>query len=173
MKLTGDDTAPPLATVICSVPAFAMSPKNIVAVSCDEETNVVDRPLPLTRTCAPATKFAPFTVSVKDPVPAIASDGLSDKMTGVVTANAFAATKRTASNSVERKVVTPHPQGITVKPFYDLVHEALDQKVPRMSSLGEGPTRIQFQPCPILNREEERFLLEVHGPCKRCQPFAA
>src|ERR1051326_1578482 len=113
MKSNGDDTAPPLATVICSVPAFATSPKNIVAVSLDEETNEVARPLPLTRTCAPATKFAPSTVSVNELVPAIASEGLSDRMTGVVTANAFAATRRNASSKVERKVVTPHPQGIT------------------------------------------------------------
>src|ERR1051326_1292686 len=119
MKSNGDDTAPPLATVICSVPAFATSPKNIVAVSLDEETNEVARPLPLTRTCAPATKFAPLTVSVNELVPAIASDGLSDRMTGVVTANAFAATRRNASSKVERKVVTPHPQGITDTSFYD------------------------------------------------------
>ena len=92
-----------------------MSEKNIVAVSFEEETNDVDRPLPLTRTCAPATKFAPLTVIVNELVPAIALDGLSDRMTGVVTANAFAATERTAriaNSSVERKVVTPHPQGI-------------------------------------------------------------
>jgi hypothetical protein len=89
-----------------------MSPKNMVAVSCDDETKLVDRPLPLTRTCAPATKFAPFTVIVNELVPAIALDGLSDRITGVVAANPFAATRAvTANSSTARTVVTPHPQG--------------------------------------------------------------
>src|ERR1041385_5272510 len=98
---------------MCSVPALETSEKKRVAVSGEEEMNEVPRPLPLTRTCAPATKFAPLTVSVNEIVPAIALDGLSDRMTGVVTANEFAATRRIANSSAERKVFTPHPQGIS------------------------------------------------------------
>lgn len=72
-----------LATVMESVPADAMSPAGILAVSCVALTKVVVRLEPLTLTVAPLTKFVPFTVKVKAAPPTIALPGERLVMVGL------------------------------------------------------------------------------------------
>src|SRR5678816_2644732 len=79
------DVPPPgagLATVIGTLPALAMSPALIVAVSCVELTNVVVRAAPFQRTTDPDTKLVPLTVSVNADPPAAALLGESDVSVG-------------------------------------------------------------------------------------------
>jgi len=59
-----------------------MSLAGIVTVSCVLLTNVAGRSVTLKFTVAPATKFTPFTVSVKAGPPATTLDGLKDKIVG-------------------------------------------------------------------------------------------
>jgi hypothetical protein len=72
------EVAPPgvgLKTVIVRVPVDATSLAGIVADSCVELMNVVVRSEPFTRTTEFATKFVPFTVSAKPPLPTKTVDG--------------------------------------------------------------------------------------------------
>jgi hypothetical protein len=73
------DVPPPgleFTTVIEAVPAVAISDAGTVAVSCVEETNVVEREVPAQRTVEVETKFVPVTVKVNCGPPAVAQVGL-------------------------------------------------------------------------------------------------
>src|SRR5437016_733098 len=71
------DVPPPdgFITVTVAEPAVATSAAPMVAVSCVPLTKVVARAAPFHCTVEPATKFVPFAVSVKAPLPAAALDG--------------------------------------------------------------------------------------------------
>jgi hypothetical protein len=69
-------------TVTLKVPAVAMSPARIAAVTCVEFTNVVVLATPLKFTVAPVTNPVPLTVSVNPAPPAIALVGAIVVMTG-------------------------------------------------------------------------------------------
>lgn len=69
-------------TVTLKVPAVAMSPARIAAVTCVEFTNVVVLATPLKFTVAPVTNPVPFTVSVNPTPPAVALVGAIVVMTG-------------------------------------------------------------------------------------------
>src|SRR5437773_1824537 len=69
-------------TVTDAVPAVATSLAGIAARNCVPLTNVVVRALLFHRTTDPLTKFVPFTVSVKAPVPAVALLGTSEPSVG-------------------------------------------------------------------------------------------
>lgn len=69
-------------TVICAVPAAAISPAAIAAESWPELTNVVVRLEPFQRTKEAVTKFEPFTVSEKLGPPAVAVAGARDAAEG-------------------------------------------------------------------------------------------
>src|SRR5207247_2555821 len=69
-------------TVTDAVPAVATSLAGIAARNCVPLTNVVVRALLFHRTTDPLTKFVPFTVSVKAPVPAVALLGTSEASVG-------------------------------------------------------------------------------------------
>src|SRR5438046_9987740 len=69
-------------TVTDAVPAVATSPAGIAACNWVPLTNVVVRALLFHRTTDPLTKFVPFTVSVKAPVPAVALLGTSEPSVG-------------------------------------------------------------------------------------------
>jgi hypothetical protein len=71
-------------TVIDALPVVATSPLAIDAVSCVVLTNVVARAVPFQRTTDEVTKLLPLTVSVKGALPAMADEGDSELMTGVV-----------------------------------------------------------------------------------------
>src|SRR5205823_3091011 len=78
VKLSALEVPPPgpgLKTVTESVPAAAMSPEAMVAVSLDELTKVVVRGEPFHWTAAPLTKLEPSTVRVKSGPPAAAEAG--------------------------------------------------------------------------------------------------
>jgi hypothetical protein len=65
-----------LKTVTAALPALAMSPAGIDAVTWPELTKVVARSAPFQRTRDEEMKLLPFTVSVKDAPPAVAEVGL-------------------------------------------------------------------------------------------------
>jgi hypothetical protein len=69
-------------TFTLKVPATAMSPAKIVAVTCVEFTNAVALAFPLKFTAAPVTKPLPFTVSVNPAPPAVAVVGEIEVTTG-------------------------------------------------------------------------------------------
>jgi hypothetical protein len=73
VKEAGAELTPELDTVIDAVPAEAISEKGIVAVSCVELTNAVERGEPFQSTTEPFTKFVPFTVRVN---PEVLHDGV-------------------------------------------------------------------------------------------------
>jgi hypothetical protein len=86
------DMPPPgigFATDTLKVPAVAISPVVIAAVTCVVLTNVVVLAFPLKLTTAPETKFVPFTVNVNAAPPTTALLGERDVMagTGLFTAN--------------------------------------------------------------------------------------
>ena len=97
VKVLALDTPPPgLATVTCAVPANAISPAGIAAVSWLEFTYVVARDVPFQRTTEPVTKLLPLTVSVKrgPPLAAVfgeieASDGTGAETLLIVKVLAF------------------------------------------------------------------------------------
>jgi hypothetical protein len=79
------DVPPPGAgfvTVTLNVPAVAISAAVMDAVTCVAFTNVVVTAVPLKFTTEVATKFVPFTVSVKVAPPAVALVGESDVIAG-------------------------------------------------------------------------------------------
>src|SRR5439155_3631429 len=88
-----DPEVPPpgagVATVICAVPAAAMSAAEMAAVSCVALRNVVVRAAPFQRTVELLTKPLPFTRSVSGPVPAVTPVGVSPVSpgTGLFTVN--------------------------------------------------------------------------------------
>src|ERR1700723_3481173 len=69
-------------TVICAVPAAAMSAAVIAAVSCVSLTSVVERALPFQFTVEVDMKLAPFTVNVKAAPPAFALVGAIEEREG-------------------------------------------------------------------------------------------
>jgi hypothetical protein len=69
VKVTGPDVAVGLDTVTTAAPGKAASAAIIAAVSCVALTNVVARGVPFQLTTDPATKFVPFTTSVKPDEP--------------------------------------------------------------------------------------------------------
>ena len=69
VKVTGPDAAVGLDTVTLARPRKAVSVAKIAAVSCVALTNVVVRGVPFQLTTDPATKFVPFTTSVKPDEP--------------------------------------------------------------------------------------------------------
>ena len=80
------EIAAPFATVMLADPADVMSAAKIEAVTCVDETNVVDLLLPFQRTTlVPFTKPLPLTVSVKPPDPATFDGGVSELITGTTT----------------------------------------------------------------------------------------
>jgi hypothetical protein len=92
-KLSADEVPPPgagLTTVTDRFPAEATSEAETAAVSCVPLTNVVTRLEPFTCTTELFTKFEPFTVSVKAPLPAtiVAGDKLASDATALLTAKA-------------------------------------------------------------------------------------
>ena len=79
VNTAADDVPPPgtgVLTVTFAVPAVAISPAGIAAVSCVALTKVVVRALPFHRTVEPFTKLLPFTVSVNAAPPTVAAFGL-------------------------------------------------------------------------------------------------
>jgi hypothetical protein len=86
-KVTGLDVPPQgVATVIEAVPTVAIRAAGTVALSCVEETTVVDSGEPFQfSVVSTATKFVPLTVSVNCGPPAVAQDGLSELMVGGAT----------------------------------------------------------------------------------------
>jgi hypothetical protein len=85
VKLAAVEVPPPGAgfvTVTGTIPAVAMSPAGMDAVSCVALTNVVVAATPLKLTAAPLTKPEPVTVRVKPVLPAVALLGESVVMTG-------------------------------------------------------------------------------------------
>jgi hypothetical protein len=69
VNLTLPDVAPGLDTVTAASPGKAVSAAVIAEVSCVALTNVVVRGVPFQFTTDPATKFVPFTTSVKPDEP--------------------------------------------------------------------------------------------------------
>jgi hypothetical protein len=87
-RVSAADAPPPGAgftTETERVPAEAMSPTGMAAVSCVPLTKVVLRLEPFTCTADPFTKFEPFTVSVRAPLPAtvVVGDKLEIDGTGL------------------------------------------------------------------------------------------
>jgi uncharacterized membrane protein YedE/YeeE len=85
VKVTPAEVPPPGAgfvTVTDGVPAAAISPAVIAAVSCVELTNVVVRAAPLKLTTDAASKFVPLTVNVNAAPPAVALVGESVVIVG-------------------------------------------------------------------------------------------
>jgi len=85
VKVCAFEVPPPGAgftTVTEFVPAFAMSVLVIVAVSCAAETKTVDLATPFQSTVDEATKFVPFTVSVKSELPAVVEVGVIEVVVG-------------------------------------------------------------------------------------------
>ena len=85
MKVNEFDVPPPgagLMTVTLAVPAVAMSPAGMAAVSSEVLTKVVLRLEPFHRTVDSFTKFEPWTERVKEELPAVAEDGLSRAIVG-------------------------------------------------------------------------------------------
>ena len=71
-----------MKTVTGTLPAAAMSPAGIAAVSWPAPTNVVVRSEPFQRTTEPSTKPDPLTVRVKSGSPAITEVGESVVIAG-------------------------------------------------------------------------------------------
>src|SRR5262249_16619065 len=83
---SADEVPPPgagVCTVICAVPAEAMSAGDIAACSCVALTIVVGRAAPFHCTADDAMKLLPFTVSVKPAPPATTRPGASDVAAGI------------------------------------------------------------------------------------------
>ena len=79
------DVPPPgvgFTTVIGAEPAVATSAAGTVAVNCVAETNVVVSAVAFQFTEDAETKFVPFTVKVKPPLPAVTQLGLIDVVVG-------------------------------------------------------------------------------------------
>ncbi|HEY2819683.1 MAG TPA: hypothetical protein VGJ06_01475 [Candidatus Acidoferrum sp.] len=93
-RYAGRDVPPPgagLVTVMDAEPAVAIKVFGTVAVSCEEFTNVVVSAAPFNLTTEAATKFEPFTVSVKSAPPGATADGTSGSLisgTGLFAAEA-------------------------------------------------------------------------------------
>ncbi len=78
VKVRGLDAPPQddgLETVMLAVPAVAMSEAGMEAYRYVLPPTVVDRGLPFHRTCAPGTKFVPYTTRVKAWPPAVVELG--------------------------------------------------------------------------------------------------
>ena len=69
-------------TVTVAVPATAMSPAEIAALSWEADTSVVGRSEPFQRTTDPYTKPEPLTVRVKSGSAAMTVDGTTLTATG-------------------------------------------------------------------------------------------
>jgi hypothetical protein len=85
VKVCAVDVAPAhvgLVTVIDAVLAVATSAAGTVAVSCVDETNAVASDVAFHFTVDVETKFVPFTVKVKPPLPAVTQLGLIDVVVG-------------------------------------------------------------------------------------------
>jgi hypothetical protein len=80
VKMTGPDVTVGLDTVTLARPRKAVSAAKIAAVSCVALTKVVARGIPFQLTTDPATKFVPFTTSVKpdEPQYGIEATGVED-----------------------------------------------------------------------------------------------
>jgi hypothetical protein len=92
-RLAVADAPPPgagFATEIDKLPAEPISAAAIAAVTCVPLTKVVGRLDPFTCTAEPFTKFEPFTVRVKAPLPAttVAGDKLESDGVGLLTVKA-------------------------------------------------------------------------------------
>jgi hypothetical protein len=85
VKGNAADVPPPgagLTTVICAVPAAAMSLSRIEAVACVALTNLVARDMPFQCTVEPVSKPDPVAVRVKPAPPATAVAGDTAVRTG-------------------------------------------------------------------------------------------
>jgi len=85
VKVCAFDVPPPgpgFTTVIDAVLAVATSAAGTVAVSCVDETNAVASDVAFHFTVDVETKFVPFTVKVKPPLPAVTQLGLIDVVVG-------------------------------------------------------------------------------------------
>src|SRR5438477_23090 len=85
VNVSAFDVPPPGAgftTVTDAVPTAATFAAGTIAVSLIEETNVVARAEPFQLTVEVETKLVPFTVRVKEPLPAMVEVGLIEVMVG-------------------------------------------------------------------------------------------
>ena len=102
VKVTGFEVPPPGAgftTVTDAVPTAATFAAGTIAVSLIEETNVVARAEPFQLTVEVETKLVPFTVRVKEPLPAMVEVGLIEVVVGLAASAVRAVTASSTRTS--------------------------------------------------------------------------